>query len=219
MKTPNVFSLYAPVSLLLIVGLLSATACAGDSAHQPPYGKSGSAHARNGHHGGMHEHHGMQSAGHEHPHANRHGGDHRGKHAGGHLNAARFIDHILQFRDGMSLTDDQMRQLRAIKTQYRKARVAMKADIALANIDLHEVAEDETASLADIEAQLNTMHALKTKLYLASITAKRDANALLSEEQKSRMDKIHERIKSHGGKTAHQGGRTKHRDRTEYEKH
>ncbi len=111
----------------------------------------------------------------------------------------------------MSLTDDQAQELRTLKTHYRKTRITMKANIRLASVDLHELLKDEQASLADIETQLNALHALKAKLYLESIKAKRQAKAVLSEEQQSRMDAIHERIKSHGGKMTHQGSAPMHR--------
>ena len=229
MKTPTVSFWRGPVFLLLIAGLLSTTACAGSSAHHPSHGKSGHPHTRStahadgydagtSQHGGMHEkhgggHHAMHSSGHGQPYAKGQGG--HGRHAmrhNAHQNATQFIDHVLKFKDGMSLTDDQAQQLRAVKTKYKKARITMKADIKLANVDLHEILKDETASLADIEAHLNTIHAVKTKLYMASIEAKRNANAVLSEEQKSRMEKIHERIKAHGGNMAHQDKHRKHNE-------
>ena len=231
MNTPTVSFWRGPVFLLLIAGLLSTTACAGFSAHHPSHGKSKHPHAgstahaggydagtsrHDGHQGGMQEKHGgghqaMHSSGHGQPYAKGHGSHGRQamRHSA-HRNAAQFIDHILKFKDGMSLTDDQAQQLRALKTSYRKARITMKADIKLANVDLHAILEDEMASLSDIETHLKTIHAVKTKLYMASIKAKRDANAVLSKEQKSRMETIHERIKSQGGNMAHQGGHRQH---------
>lgn len=118
----------------------------------------------------------------------------------------------------MSLTAEQVQQLHALKTNYKKTRIKTKAEVDLANIDLHEVLKNEKASLSEIEAQFNNLHALKTKLYMASIKAKRDAKAMLSDEQRSRMDKIHERIKAHGGTMAHQGGYSKHKKDKDYDK-
>ena len=226
MKIPTVSFRRIPVTLLLIAGLLSTTACTGGSAHHSSHGKPGYAHAggsdagtspHGGHHGGRHkqhdgDRHAMNSSGHGQPHAKKHGGHgRRAMQHNSHQDAAQFIDHVLKFQDGMSLTDDQAQQLRALKTMYRKTRITLKAEIKLANVDLHEILKDTTASLSDIEAHLNTVHAVKTRLYLASITAKRQANAVLSEEQQSRMNTIHERIKSHGGNMAHQGGHAGYR--------
>ena len=111
----------------------------------------------------------------------------------------------------MSLTAEQEQKLRTLKTTYKKDRIKMKAEVQLASIDLHEVLKNEKASLSDIEAEFNKLHALKTKLYMTSIKAKRDAKGVLSDEQRARMDKIHDRIKSHGGNMGHPGDYSKYK--------
>ena len=152
----------------------------------------------------------MHSSGHgKHPQHGGHGHG-SGRH-GKHQNAAEFIGHILKFKEGMSLTAEQEQKLRTLKTTYKKDRIKTKAEVDLANIDLHEVLKNEKASLSDIEAEFNKLHGLKTKLYMASIKAKRDAKTVLSDEQRARMDKIHERIKSHGGNMGHSGDYSKYK--------
>lgn len=131
-------------------------------------------------------------------------------HPGKHQGAGEFIGHILKFKEGMSLTAEQEQKLHAIKTDYKRTRIKVKAEMDLANIDLHEVLKNDTASLTEIEAELNKLHGLKTKLYMASIKAKRGAKAALSDEQRSRVDKMHERVKAHGGNMAHPGGKPKY---------
>lgn len=111
----------------------------------------------------------------------------------------------------MSLTAEQEQKLRAFKVAYKKDRIRTKAEVKLASIDLHEVLKNEKASLADIEKEFNKLHALKTKLYMASIKAKRDAKAVLSDEQRARMDKIHERIKAHAGNMGYSGDYSKYK--------
>jgi len=106
----------------------------------------------------------------------------------------------------MSVTDEQEQQLRDVRTNYRKDRIKIKANVQLANIDLHELLRDNKSSLGDIERNIKLVYGLKADLNMASIKAKRNAKAVLSEEQRSRMDKIHERIKSHGGNTPHASG-------------
>ncbi len=180
--------------------------------HSKSLHSSSSAHGGSGHHDGHHgkhggDHHAVHSSGH-----GKHGGHgHGAVHDGHHQDAVRFIAHILKFKAGMSLTADQEQKLRALKTAYKKDRIKTKAEVQLASIDLHEVLKDEKASLADIEKEFNALHALKTKLYMASIKAKRDAKGVLSEEQRARMDTIHERIKSHGGNMGHSGDYSKYK--------
>ena len=154
----------------------------------------------------------MHSSGHGKGHHKGHGGHgHGATHHGKHQSAAEFIKHILKFKEGMSLTAEQEQKLRTLKVTYKKDRIKTKAEVDLASIDLHQVLKNEKASLSDIEVEFNKLHALKTKLYMASIKAKRDAKAVLSEEQRARMDKIHERIKSHGGNMGHSGDYSKYK--------
>lgn len=152
----------------------------------------------------------MHSSGHG-THQGHGGHGHGAVHGGHHQNAIKFIKHILKFKDGMSLTADQEQKLVTLKTSYKKDRIKTKAEVELASIDLHEVLKNEKASLADIEKEFNKLHALKTKLYMTSIKAKRDAKSVLSDEQRARMNKIHERIKSHGGNMGHSGDYSKYK--------
>lgn len=130
-------------------------------------------------------------------------------HERAHKKAMKFIKHILKSKDGMSLTEEQVQQLRDLKINYKKNRIRMKADADIAQVDLHVLLWDEKAKLSDIEAQMNTVHGLKTKLHMASIKARRDAKAVLTEEQRARIAKMHERIKSHGKKAGHPGDSSK----------
>lgn len=211
-----------PVSLLAVFFLLAAGPALADP-HGSMHGHSKSMHASSGthgvHHDGHHSHHdgmhGKHGGGHHATHSSGHG-KHRGHghgtvHGGHHQDAINFIKHILKFKEGMSLTAEQEQKLLALKTSYKKNRIKTKAEVELASIDLHEVLKNEKASLADIEKEFNKLHALKTKLYMASIKAKRDAKGVLSGEQRARMDKIHERIKSHGGNMGHSGDYSKYK--------
>ena len=201
-----------PLSLLTAFFLLTAVpalAEASGTMHRDGHHQKGSSEGHEGHGGG---HHSMHSSGHGKHHDKGHGGHgHGSTHPGHHQDAIQFIKHILKFKDGMSLTAEQEQKLQDLKVNYKKGRITMKADVKLASIDLHEVLKNEKASLSDIEAEFNKLHALKTKLYMASIKAKRDAQAVLSDEQRARMDKIHERIKSHGGSMGHPGDYSKYK--------
>ena len=206
-----------PVSLLAAFFLLAAGPALADP-HGSMHGHSKSMHANAGthgahgsvHHDGHHSHHDgahRKHGGHHTMHSSGHGA----VHGGHHQDAIKFIKHILKFKEGMSLTADQEQKLVTLKTSYKKDRIKTKAEVELASIDLHEVLKNQKANLSDIEAEFNKLHALKTKLYMASIKAKRDAKAVLSDEQRARMDKIHERIKSHGGNMAHSGDYSKYK--------
>lgn len=183
--------------------------------HRINYDGYGSGH-RSPHHGAGHSPHGM-TGGHGRGHHIGHTGGHGSGHPGPHQSAEAFIDHVLKFKDGMGITDKQEADLRALETNFKKARIKLKAQGDLANLELHELLRDDNASMSAIESKLKMVHELKANLYLASIKARRDAKAVLSEEQRSRMKTIHDRIKNHSSKMkdyskdqpAH-GGRSPH---------
>ncbi len=226
MRIPETSRWVLPVSLLAVFFLLTAGPALADP-HGSMHGHSKSMHAsagthgghgsvhHDGHHDGMHKkhgggHHAAHSSGHG-KHPGHDGRGHGAVHGGHHQDAIKFIKHILKFKEGMSLTADQEQKLQTLKVTYKKDRIRTKAEVKLASIDLHEVLKNEKANLADIEKEFNKLHALKTKLYMASIKAKRDAKAALSAEQRARMDKIHKRIKSHGGNMRHSGDYSKYK--------
>ena len=219
------------ISLLAVVFLLSA----GSAFANPPgsmHGKSKGMHSSSGDYGkSRHEGFGDPNrSSHRDGMQKRHGGSRHSMHRSGsgmghkkghgdhgsggmleraHQKTMKFFKHILKNKDAMSLTDEQVQQLRDLKINYKKDRIRMQADADIAEVDLHVLLWDEKAKLADLEAQMNTVHGLKTKLHVASIKARRDGKAVLTEEQRARIDKMHERMKSHGGSKGHPGASSK----------
>ena len=153
---------------------------------------SGSAH----HATGKTSPHGSGTIGHGkgHPGGSMGGGSH-----GPHQSASKFIDHILKFKDGMAITDDQAAKLQAIKTDFKKTKIKMKAEIQLASVDLHDLLRDDKGSLNDVEAKLKDLYDTRAGMYFASVKASRDAKAVLTEEQRARMKTVHDRINAYKG--------------------
>ena len=216
MKFHEQRSLFSFISLVAVVFLLSA----GPAFADPPrsmHGKSKGTHSSSGDYGKSgHKGYGDRSwSSHREGIHERHGGGHSmhsgsgAMHDRAHQRAMKFFKHMLKNKDVMSLTDEQVQQLRDLKINYKKDRIRMKADVDMAEVDLHVLLWDDKAKLADIEAQMNTVHGLMTKLHMASIKAKRDGKAVLTDEQRSRMDKMHKRMKSYGGGKGHPGDSSK----------
>ncbi len=216
MKFHEQRSLFSFISLVAVVFLLGA----GPAFADPPgsmHGKSKGMHSSSGDYGKSdHKRFGApnRSSHRDGMHERRGGGHsmHSGSgamHDRAHQKAMKFFKHLLKSKDAMSLTDEQVQQLRDLKINYKKNRIRMKADVDVAEVDLHVLLWDEQAKLADIETQMNTVHGLMTKLHMASIKAKRDGKAVLTDEQRSRMDTMHKRMKSHGGGKKHPGDSSK----------
>jgi Spy/CpxP family protein refolding chaperone len=122
----------------------------------------------------------------------RHGTGH-----GPHQSASAFIDHILKFKQGMGITDDQAEKLRTIKTDFEKKKIKMKADIQLASLDLHELLRDDKGDLGSVESKLKSLYDLRATMYMASVKAGREAKSVLTDEQRARMKTVHERINAY----------------------
>jgi len=133
---------------------------------------------------------------------------------GPHQSASKFIDHILKFKDGMAITDDQAAKLQAIKTDFEKTKIRMKADMQLTSVDLHDLLRDDKGALNDVEAKLKSLYDKRADLYLASVKSTRDAKAVLTDEQRARMKTVHDRINAYKGtdmgEKGHPGGYKHH---------
>ena len=176
----------------------------GDAHHfsgksSPHHGMGMMGHGKRPHGGSMHGGHGMK------------GGMH-GRGHGHHQSASKFIDHILKFKEGMAITDDQATKLRSIKTDFQKTKIKMKADMQLTSVDLHELLRDDQGELSAVEAKLKSLYEIRAGLYLASVKASRDAKAVLTDEQRARMKAVHDRINAYKGGMGkgHPGGYKHH---------
>lgn len=133
---------------------------------------------------------------------------------GSHQSASTFIDHILKYKDGMGITEDQAAKLQTIKSEFEKTKIRMKADIKLTSVDLHDLLRDDKGSLNDVEAKLKSLYDIRAGLYFASVKASRDAKAVLTEEQRARMKTVHDRINAYKdtgmGSKGHPGGYQHH---------
>ena len=184
--------------------------------HGSPHHKANYSGHGSGHHGSSIKGHGTSGrhGSYRKGHSGGHGKHGYGKHMGAHQSASEFIKHVLKFKDGMAITDEQETKLRGVETAFKKTRIKMKAEVELANLDLHELLKKEESSLSDIEAKLKNVHILEADLLMASIKSKRDAKAVLTDEQRSRMKAVHDRIKAYssGGMSGkgHPGGYKHH---------
>jgi Spy/CpxP family protein refolding chaperone len=175
----------------------------GDGSH--PSGHGTSPHGSYGHGKSPHS---MSMPG---GHALR-GSSHQAGH-GPHQSASEFIEHILKFKEGMAITDDQATKLQTIKTNFEKTKIKMKADMQLTSLDLHELLRDDKGDLGAVESKLKNLYEIRAGLYLASVKAGRDAKSVLTDEQRARMKAVHDRINTYkeGGMTkGHPGGYPHH---------
>ena len=103
-------------------------------------------------------------------------------------------DFFICCKKELELTDKQVKDLESIKMDFLKGSFKAEADLKIAQLELKRVMHDESASLKDIEAKLNSVAKLKTDMKLSHIKAFRQAKALLTPEQVDKLKKMCEKI-------------------------
>lgn len=97
---------------------------------------------------------------------------------------------IIDVRDDLKLTDNQVSEISAIwKQQFRQRRLA-SARIILIDDELEDLTEKE-ADPAQIEKRLREKADIQTNLRVGEIATERKVNRLLSPEQLKRWRAIH----------------------------
>lgn len=193
----HLLPLWAGVLALVLGFPVMGLAIGYGDGHHPSSGHSTSPHGGASYDGHGKSHYGgSQSSGY-----GMKGRSHQAGH-GPHQSASKFIDHILKFKEGMAITDEQADKLQAIKTEFQKQKIKMKADIQLTSVDLHEMLRNDQGDLGAVESTLKKLFEIRADLYMASVKAGRDAKAVLTDEQRSRMKAVHDRINAYrdGGK-------------------
>jgi Spy/CpxP family protein refolding chaperone len=193
------------LSLILGFPVMAMAMGYGDGHH--PSGQSTSPHGA-GTYGHGQFHHGASMSGGYGTGRSAHQSGH-----GPHQSASESIEHILKFKEGMAITDEQVTKLQTIKTDFEKTKIKMKADMQLVSLDLHELLRNDQGDLSAVESKLKNLYEIRAGLYLASVKAGRDAKSVLTDEQRSRMKTVHDRLDSYkegGMPQGHPGGYSPH---------
>lgn len=124
---------------------------------------------------------------------------------GHHGSTGHFLRGLLQYGKGFGLTEEQVGKLKAIQLDLDRTRIRAEADIMIAEREAQALLEDEKSDLSAIEAKIRQSESLEVALRMAAIKAKREAEAVLTPEQREKVKAIHERMKT-GGMMGRHGG-------------
>jgi len=115
----------------------------------------------------------------------------RGGHSDHDRSAHSFADQIFHmlFRQAkeLGLTDEQKTKLKALSTDYEKAKIRGEADLKLAEVDVQTLTHDEKADMAAIESAVRKSETAHANLRIEGIKTVRAAFAVLTPEQKEKM--------------------------------
>lgn len=114
----------------------------------------------------------------------------------GHGDAAErpLISLMLQHREALDLSPEQVQKLETLRSDFRKGAIKRSADLQVAELELEELQRKEPVDLAKVEAQLKRVEALRTEKRLSRIKTIEEGKALLSPEQRKKLDTLGQRV-------------------------
>jgi Spy/CpxP family protein refolding chaperone len=121
-----------------------------------------------------------------------------------HACAGDHLHHLLKHQKEIGLTDEQVMKLKAIDLDLDRARIRGEADIRVAERELQALLEDEKTDLAALETKVKQSEMLEVGVRMAGLTARRDALAVLTPEQRDKAKAAHERLRDQKKSGQHQ---------------
>ncbi|MGH7433918.1 MAG: Spy/CpxP family protein refolding chaperone [Candidatus Methylomirabilales bacterium] len=118
------------------------------------------------------------------------GGGHQSMMGHGDVAERASISFMLQSRETLNLTAEQVQKLEAIRSDFRKAAIKRSGDLELAELELEELRKKEPVELAKVEAQVKRIEALRAEQRLSRIKAIEEGKALLSPEQRKKVETL-----------------------------
>lgn len=122
-----------------------------------------------------------------------------------HWTTGHYLRHLLKHRMDIQLSDDQVAKLRAIHLDLDRTRIKAEADVLVAERELASMLEAHDASLSAIDAKIKQSEALEAGLRMAAIKAWRDAEAVLTAEQRGKAMALHEEMMERMERERHAG--------------
>ena len=111
----------------------------------------------------------------------------------------RLLSHLLQHKQDLGLTDEQVTKLKGLSLDQDRARIKAHADVRIAGRELRSLVSDDKAELSVIEAKVNEQEALEAKLRMIGFKGKRDLYAVLTPEQRDKYKTLREQMRHGSG--------------------
>ncbi|MGE3979755.1 MAG: Spy/CpxP family protein refolding chaperone, partial [Nitrospira sp.] len=110
---------------------------------------------------------------------------------GGH-----YLKHLLKHAKEIGLTPEQIGKLKALQLDFKRTEARLEADVKVAKLELHALAEDEQADLNAIQTKVEQLKKADGACLFEAIKSKRSAMALLTPDQREKDRAHHEQMKS-----------------------
>ena len=100
------------------------------------------------------------------------------------------ISLLLRNREKLGLSDDQVKKLEQLRSDFEKETIRNEADIRVAELDLNNLLQAQSADLAKVEAKIREVERLRADLRIARIRAIEKGKALLTAEQRKKLQEL-----------------------------
>jgi Spy/CpxP family protein refolding chaperone len=100
------------------------------------------------------------------------------------------ISLLLRNREKIGLSEEQVKRLEQLRSDFEKETIRNEADIRVAEIDLNNFLQAPSPDLAKIEAKIRDIERLRADLRIARIRAIQKAKTLLSADQRKKLEEL-----------------------------
>jgi Spy/CpxP family protein refolding chaperone len=100
------------------------------------------------------------------------------------------ISLMLRNRDKLGLSDDQVKKLEQLRSDFEKETVRNDADVRVAEIDLNNLLQAANVDLTKVEAKIRDIERLRADLRIARVRAVEKGKALLTAEQRKKLQEV-----------------------------
>ncbi len=100
------------------------------------------------------------------------------------------ISLLLRNREKIGLSEEQVKKLEQLRSDFEKETIRNEADIRIAEIDLNNLLQAPNADMGKIEAKVRDIERLRADLRIARIRAIEKGKALLSPDQRKKLQEV-----------------------------
>ena len=113
--------------------------------------------------------------------------DHGGS-MGGKLTARNpLISIMLRHQERLGLSEEQVTSLQALRSNFEKKAIKLRADLRVAEIELDELLEKETVDLEAVESKVKQIEGLRARVRVSRIRTIEEGRSLLNSGQRKKL--------------------------------
>ena len=100
------------------------------------------------------------------------------------------ISLLLRNREKIGLSEEQVKKLEQLRSDFEKETIRNEADIRIAEIDLNNLLQAPNPDMGKIETKIRDVERLRADLRIARIRAMEKGKALLSVDQRKKLQEL-----------------------------